>query len=353
MDLNRIFMKNASPTKVGGQAILEGLMMRGSRSIAVAIREPSGNIHLSIEPLKPTGKWKKIPIVRGVISFIDSLVTGTTVLMDGADVLEKLEAEQGTEVEEPGKFEKWLNDKFGEKAAWNVMLYASVVFAVAFSVGIFIILPTIVMNLLKRIGLSNVVLLNLCEGVLRMTMFICYVLLITKMPEIKRVFQYHGAEHKTIHCYENGLELTPENAQTFYTLHPRCGTSFLMFVMIISLLVFSLFGWPDLKTRLLTRLLGIPFIAGVSYEVLQFTGRHDSKFVQYMSLPGILLQKLTTAEPDLKQLEVAIAAMNAVLPSQNDPDINVDYWVGELMSDGSLVKNEEKTKELIEKRSKK
>ena len=184
-------------------------------------------------------------------------------------------------------------------------------------------------------------------------MFICYVLLITKMPEIKRVFQYHGAEHKTIHCYENGLELTPENAQTFYTLHPRCGTSFLMFVMIISLLVFSLFGWPDLKTRLLTRLIGIPFIAGISYEVLQFTGRHNNKFVQIMSMPGIMLQKLTTAEPDLKQLEVAIAAMNAVLPAHEDPNLPVEVWVGELLQDGSLVKNEQETQELIEKRKSK
>lgn len=350
MDLDRIFMKNASPTKVGGQAILEGLMMRGSRAMAVAIREPSGNIHLSIEPLKAPGKWKKIPIVRGVVSFVDSLVTGTTILTEGAEVLERLEEEQGKEIGEPGKFEQWVNKKFGEKAAWNVILYSSVVFALLFSVGIFVMLPTAVMNLLKGAGLSNVVILNLLEGVLRMAMFIVYVLLITKMPDIKRVFQYHGAEHKTIHCYENGLELTPENAQSFYTLHPRCGTSFLMFVMIISLLVFSLFGWPDLKTRLLTRLIGIPFIAGISYEVLQFTGRHNNRFVQILSMPGILLQKLTTSEPDLKQLEVAIAAMKAVLPSHEDADVPVEIWVGEVLADGSLVKNEEETVRLEEKR---
>ena len=349
MDLNRIFMKNACPTKVGGQAILEGLMMRGSRSIAVAIREPSGGIHLSIEPLKEPGAWKKIPIIRGIGSFVSSLVTGTSILMDGAEVLEKLEEEQGIETEEPGRFEKWLYDKVGEKKAFNIMMYISVVFAIVLAVGLFILLPTALINLLKTAGLKNVILLNLSEGILRICMFIIYVLAITKMPDIKRVFQYHGAEHKTIHCYENGLELTPENAQTFYTLHPRCGTSFLMFVMIISLLVFSFFGWPDLKTRILTRLLLIPLIAGISYEVLQFTGRHDNKFVQIMALPGIMLQKLTTAEPDLKQLEVAIAAMKAVLPSHENTDIPVEPWVGEILPDGTMVKSEEETAALIEK----
>ncbi len=350
MDLNRIFMKNASPTKVGGQAILEGLMMRGSRAIAVAIREPSGNIHLSVEPLKEPGKWKKIPIVRGVVSFVSSLVTGTSILMDGAEVLEKLEEEQGKEAEEPDKLEKWLNDKFGEKKAFSVMMYFSVVIAILMVVGLFILLPTAIMNLIKKAGVESILLLNLFEGLLRICMFIVYILLISKMPDIKRVFQYHGAEHKTIHCYENGLELTPENAQSFYTLHPRCGTSFLMFVMIISLLVFSFFGWPDLKTRIITRLLLIPVIAGISYEVLQFTGRHNNRCVQIMSMPGIMLQKLTTAEPDLKQLEVAIAAMNAVLPSHENPEIPVETWVGELLADGTLVKNEEETAALIEKR---
>ena len=352
MDLNRIFMKHACPTKVGGQAILEGLMMRGSRSIAVAIREPSGNIHLSIEPLKTSDKWKKIPIVRGVISFVSALVTGTSILMDGAEVLERLEEEQGKEAYEPDRFEAWLNKHFGEKKAFSVMMYISVAVALLLVVGLFILLPTAIMNLIKKAGVESVVLLNLFEGILRICMFIVYVLAISKMPDIKRVFQYHGAEHKTIHCYENGLELTPENAQTFYTLHPRCGTSFLMFVMIISLLVFSFFGWPDLKTRIITRLLLIPVIAGLSYEVLQFTGRHDGRFVQMMSMPGIMLQKLTTAEPDLKQLEVAIAAMKAVLPAHEDPSVPVETWVGEILSDGTLVKNEEETKALLEKRKK-
>lgn len=352
MDLNRIFMKNATPTKVGGQAILEGLMMRGSRAVAVAIREPSGDIHLSVEPVKAPGKWKKLPIIRGVVSFVDSLITGMGVLMDGAEVLEKLEEEQGR-YEEPDKLEQWLNDKFGKDKAFNIMIYASVVFAILLTVGFFILLPTALINLLRNIGLKSVLLLNLSEGILRILMFVLYIFFISKTEDIKRVFQYHGAEHKTIHCYENGLELTPENAQTFYTLHPRCGTSFMMFVMIISLLVFSFFGWPDLKTRILTRLICIPLIAGISYEVLQFTGRHDGKFVQIMSVPGILLQKLTTAEPTLDMLEVAIAAVEAVLPSHEDPSVVVEPWVGKVLKDGTKVKSEEETRELIEKRSKK
>ena len=352
MDLNRIFMKNASPTKVGGQAVMEGLMMRGSRAIAIAMRKPDGDIHLSVQPVAPKGKWAKIPVVRGVVSFIDSLATGTGILLYSADQLEKFETPDGKPLVEDDKLTLWLKKHFSEKTANNILLYSSVALALVLTVGLFIILPTFIMNLLKNAGMNSVVLLNLIEGVMRIVMFVIYVTVISKMEEIKTVFRYHGAEHKTIHCYENGLELTPENAQTFYTLHPRCGTSFLMFVMVISLLVFSLLGWPDLKTRIISRLLLIPVIAGLSYELLQFTGRHDGAFVKILSMPGILLQKLTTAEPDLKQLEVAIAAMNAVLPSQNDPDAVVEYWVGTLHADGSMEKDDAATAEFIESKKK-
>lgn len=353
MDLNRIFMKNASPTKVGGQAILEGLMMRGSRALAIAMRKPDGDIHLAVEPLKPAAAWKKVPIVRGVLSFISSLVTGTGILLYSADVLEKLESEAGQETEEPDKLELWLEKKFGKDKAFNALMYMSVVLSLIFVIGFFVLLPTVVMNLAKDAGLENVVLLNLIEGVLRIAMFVVYILLVRKMPDIRRTFEYHGAEHKTIHCYENGLELTPENAQSFYTLHPRCGTSFLMFVMVISLLVFSFLGWPNLLVRLVSRILLIPVVAGLSYELLQFTGRHNNACVKALSMPGIMLQKLTTAEPDLKQLEVAIAAMNAVLPSHEDPNVPVDYWVGTVKQDGSLVKDEAATEEYRKKKTEK
>jgi len=345
MDLNRIFMKNACPTKVGGQAILEGLMMRGSRSIAVAIRQPDGNIHLSVEPLKKPGAWKKIPIVRGVVSFVSSLVTGTSILMYGADVLEKLE--EAAEKKKADPSEEAAKDKKGSKDEGipKSAVLLSVLLALVLVVALFILLPTFILGLVRKAGVESVFLLNLLEGLIRIALFIGYIVFCRKVPDVRRTFEYHGAEHKTIHCYENGLPLTPENAQSFYTLHPRCGTSFMMFVMVIALLVFSLFGWPKLIVRVLTRLILIPVIAGLSYELLQFTGRHDSAFVKILSMPGILLQKLTTCEPSLDQLEVAIAAMNAVLPAHEDPDLPVDYWVGVQLPDGSLVKDEAETAE--------
>jgi uncharacterized protein YqhQ len=352
MDLNKIFMKNATPTKVGGQAILEGLMMRGSRALAIAVRQPDGAVHLTVEPLKPAGGWKKWPIIRGIVSFVSSLVLGTRILMYSADVLEGCETPEGGPVYEDDKLTLWMNEKFGKEKANAIMMYFSVVLAILLTVGVFIVLPTGVMNLLKGAGIRSAFLLNLIEGVLRICMFVVYVSAISRMPEIRRTFMYHGAEHKTIHCYENGLELTPSNAQQFYTLHPRCGTSFLMFVMVISLLVFSLLGWPNLAARIASRLLLIPVIAGLSYELLQFTGRHDGKCVRALSMPGILLQKLTTKEPTDDMVEVAIIAVKAVLPSHEDPSVPVEYWVGRVMPDGAYVKDEEETAKYVEERKK-
>jgi len=350
MDLNRIFIKNAKPTKIGGQAILEGIMMRGAKALAIAVRLPNGDIHLTVEPLKPSGKWKKIPVLRGVIAFISSLVMGTETLTYGAEVLEA--ADKDNPAYQKDKLDLWMEKHFGEKGGMAIAMVLSVILAIALVVGIFILLPTVVMDWIKGLGIESVIALNLIEGVLRIVMFTVYVWAISLMGDIKRVFMYHGAEHKTIHCYENGLELTPENAQTFYTLHPRCGTSFLVFVMIISLLVFSFFGWPTLWLRVLSRLALIPVIAGLSYEFLQFTGRHDGAFVKACSLPGISLQKLTTKEPTLDMLEVAIAATNAVLPSHENPELDVDYWVGVQKPDGTLVKNEAETQEYIKRKSK-
>ncbi len=350
MDLDRIFMKNACPTKVGGQAILEGLMMRGSRSVAIAIRQPDGNIHLTVEPLKAPGAWKKLPIVRGVVSFISSLVMGTSILMYGADVLEKLDPEPADR--HPERSEGSKAAKKGEGIPKGAVLM-SVALALVLVVALFILLPTFLLGLLKKAGVESVLLLNLLEGIIRICIFIAYILFCRRVPDVRRTFEYHGAEHKTIHCYENGLELIPQNAQTFYTLHPRCGTSFLMFVMVISLLVFSLFGWPGIVARIVTRLLLIPVIAGLSYELLQWTGRHNNACVKILSMPGIMLQKLTTCEPDLKELEVAIAAMNAVLPAHEDPNVPVDYWVGVQLADGTLVKNEAETAEYKASKEKK
>lgn len=317
MDLSKIFLKDACPTKVGGQAVLDGIMMKGEDRTAVAVRLPNQDIHIKTEKLKKPGAWVKIPILRGVGVFVSSLVTGMRTLMYSADVLESYDGPEAQEYEED-KLTMWLEKKFGEKGAWNVMMYASVVFAIIMTVGIFIILPTAAVNWLGHFT-SNEILLNLVEGILRIVLFIAYIAAISKMQEIKNVFRYHGAEHKCIHCFENGLDLTPKNCQDFYTLHPRCGTSFLMFVMVISLILFSLLGWPNLVWRITSRLLLIPVIAGLSYELLKWAGRSDNLVVKILSMPGLYLQKLTTAEPTDQHLEVAIAAMKAVMVEPETP----------------------------------
>ena len=325
MDMSKIFLKDACPTPVGGQAILEGVMMRGMERTAIAVRIPDGRIHIKTRKNGNVSKWMKVPIVRGVFSFITSLVEGMKTLTYSADVLEyydrKLKDDKtDAESEKMGKIESLLSERLSSQKLWNLMLAVSVIFALVFSVGIFVLLPTAAVGWIKAY-VSSPILLNLTEGILRIVMFLLYLSAISKMEDIKRVFQYHGAEHKTIHCFENNLELTPENAQTFYTLHPRCGTSFLMFVMIISLILFSLLGWPNLLWRLVSRIILIPVVAGTSYELLKWAGRSDNIVVRILSLPGLYLQKITTNEPDEKQLEVAIASLKAVMVDPEAPCI--------------------------------
>lgn len=317
MDLSKIFLKDACPTSVGGQAVMEGLMMKGPERTAVAIRLPNDRIHLRTTPNRRPSRLAKLPLLRGVYSFATAMIDGTKILLYAANVLEANMDDEG-ETEEPGRFEKWLGNKFGERAMWNIMIYFSVFIALVFSVGFFILLPTALVGWLKAFT-DNRFILSLCEGLVRLVLFIGYIWLISKTKDIKTVFQYHGAEHKTIHCFEKNLPLTPENAQSFYTLHPRCGTSFLMFVMIITILLFPLLGWPSLAMRVLSRIIVIPVIAGLSFELLKWAGRSDSVIVKILSMPGLYLQKLTTKEPTLKQLEVAIVAMEAVLVPPEAP----------------------------------
>lgn len=322
INYKKIFLKGAKPTCIGGQAVMEGIMMQGPDRKALAMRIPGEErIYLKTQKKPVPGKWTKIPLVRGCVSFFKSLVEGMSVLMDSADVLEKYAPEMA---EEPGKFEKWLNKKFGEKKAWNIMMVFALVFAIVITLVVFIIFPTVAVNWLKK-WIENEIALNIIEGVFRILLFVLYVLAIRRMKEIHTLFQYHGAEHKTIHCFENDKELTPENAQEFYTLHPRCGTSFLMFVLVISLLLFSLMGWPTLWLRIGSRILLLPIIAGISYELLKWAGRSDNIIVKILSWPGLMLQKLTTAEPTIEQLEVAIISLKAVLVDSNEEDR--ECWV--------------------------
>ena len=315
MDLKKIFLKDACPTKMGGQAVMEGIMMKGEEKTALAVRLPDDSIRIKTDKTKTYGKWMKIPLVRGVVAFADSLIYGTKTLMTSAQMLEEADDEEY----EASRFEAWMEKKFGSKGLWNFMVYSSVIIALAFTVGVFIILPTGAVNLMKHVT-HSVFWLNFVEGVLRIALFVAYVWLVSYMPDIRRVFQYHGAEHKTIHCFENGLELTPENCRQFPTLHPRCGTSFLMFVFIIAFALHFLLGWPNLALRIVTRLLLLPVIAGLSYELLKWAGRSDNIVVKILSLPGLYLQKITTKEPDDSMLEVAIAAVNACMDGEPPGD---------------------------------
>ena len=336
MDLKRIFLKDACPTSIGGQAIMEGIMMRGPKRTAIAIRLPNGKIHMKTQPTDMPPKWAQIPLVRGVVNFVVSLISGTKVLMYSADVLEANYPEDY----EKDKFDIWVEEKLGKEKAWNILLALSVVLALAFSIVIFMLMPSAVVGWCEAFT-NNIIVLNLIEGVVRMLIFILYIWLIAKMEDIKRVFQYHGAEHKTIHCFENGLELTPENAQSFYTLHPRCGTSFMMFVLIIAIIVHVFMGWPNVWMRVGMRLAALPLIAGISYELLKWAGRSNNPIVEFLSLPGIYLQKLTTKTPDFEQLEVAIAAMKAVLPLESEEEeANTPYFVGMCDLNGKPVEGE-------------
>lgn len=304
-------------TSIGGQAVMEGVMMRGPKEIATAVRKSNGEIIIDkkeVSSVFTKYKFLKIPILRGVISFFESMITGVKCLMFSA---EQVDLEDGEDYK-PSKFEQWLDDKFGDKVK-DIVIYFSVFVSLIFSVGLFILLPTVLVGWLKKFIVSAPV-LSFCEGGVRIVIFLAYLFLVSRMKDIQRVFEYHGAEHKTIAAYEHGEELTPENARKYSRLHPRCGTSFLLIVMIISIIFFSFLKWETVWQRMLYRLLLLPVVAGVSYEIIKFAGRSDSKLVKWLTSPGLALQLLTTREPDDSQLEVAIAALKSVLTGNKDDD---------------------------------
>lgn len=307
-------------TSIGGQAVIEGVMMRGPQKIATAVRKPDGEIVVDCNPIGKIrqNKFFKLPIVRGCVGFFDSMIIGIKALMYSAKFFEV--DDDGNQIEEePGKFEAWLEKKLGSEKAMNAVIYFSVCLSLLFSIGLFIILPTVIIGFLKDI-LKNHILLTLAEGVVRIGIFLLYLSLVAHMKDIKRVFMYHGAEHKTIHCYEHGEELTVENVRKHTRLHPRCGTSFLLIVMVISIIVFSFISWNNPVTRLLLRLALLPVVAGLSYEIIKFAGRHENRLTAIISAPGMWLQYITTNEPDDSQIEVAIASLKAVIPENRDED---------------------------------
>ena len=306
--------KEVKKTNIGGQALIEGIMMKGPKAVATAVRTPEGEIVLRKKTIKPIFKHKffKLPIIRGSFVLIDSLVNGVNELMYSAEFY--------GEGYEEDKLDKFLKRIFKDKAD-TAIIYASVIIALFFTVGLFILAPTFITNLAKSF-VNNTFALNLIEGVIRVGFFVLYVGLISRLEDIKRVFMYHGAEHKTIYCYEYGEELIVENVRKYSTLHPRCGTSFMINVMLISIIVFSFFGWPNPIARFLIRIATLPLIAGLSYELNKYVGGCEGEniFTKIITYPGFLIQKITTKEPDDSMIEVAIAAMKEVIPENGEDD---------------------------------
>lgn len=306
----------AKKTSIGGMALLEGIMMIGPEKKAVAVRKPDGEIDLTTEKLSHNKKIRKIPLVRGVYGLFAQMVHGIKALMHAAKFVDLEEEGEGEEPAEPSRFEKWMERKFGDKS-FDVIIYFSVVLAIFFAVGLFILLPNLLASLFDT---GSVILNNLIEGVLRVAIFLGYIILVSRMKDIKRVWMYHGAEHKTISCYEHDEELIVENVRKYTTKHKRCGTSFLFIVLIVSVLVFSFTGWNSIWVNILARLLLIPVVAGIAYEIIKFAGASDGRLSKILSAPGLFFQNFTTKEPTDDMLEVAIEAFKAVIPEEKGSD---------------------------------
>lgn len=294
----------AIKTSVGGQALLEGIMMKGPFKSAMAVRKPNGEIDLSVWDTKKLTGIRKVPFIRGTFNFIDTLIQGYDCLMKSAEI-------SGQE-EEPDKFELWLNKTFG-KAAGAVFGTVVTVLAAVIAIGLFFGVPALIGGFVGNY-VENKVVLSVVEGVIKIAMFLAYIIGVSKMSDIHRTFMYHGAEHKTIFCYEQGLELTVENVRKQKRFHPRCGTSFLLIVLVVSVLVSSVITWENMFIRIALKLLMLPITVGISYEIIKFAGRHDNWLTKIISAPGLWFQNFTTQEPDDSMIEIAIAAVKPVLP---------------------------------------
>ncbi|MDI3481508.1 MAG: hypothetical protein PWQ97_1163 [Tepidanaerobacteraceae bacterium] len=283
-------MKPVKPS-IGGQAVIEGVMMRGPKYTAIAVRKNDEIIIKKEENRSLSDKYKflKLPILRGMLSLVEMLIIGIQALSYSASIVGDEE----------------------EKLSSRDVAFA-LLFAIGFAVLLFIIIPTAAVKIIGG-NVESPFWLNMIEGVLRIFIFFAYLFIITSMKDVRRVFEYHGAEHKAVHCYEHDEKLTCENAAKYTTLHPRCGTSFLMMVMIVSILLFSLLGWPSIAVRIISRIILLPLVAGVSYEFIRLAGKSSSPVVSIINKPGIWLQKLTTREPDESQIEVALEALKSVL----------------------------------------
>ena len=318
-------------TMIGGQALIEGIMMRGPEKDAIVCRTKDGlTMEVSDRKLPKEGSLLKLPFIRGVVNFFDSQVTGVKALLRSADLSPEEDWDS-----EPSKLDLWLEKKLGSEKFQSFLIYSAAVLGMLMSIGLFFLLPMIVGGFFDGV-VRSMVGINLIEGLVRMAIFMAYMILISRMGEMKRLFAYHGAEHKTIRCYEARLPLTVENVRIQTRMHPRCGTSFLLVVMILSILVFSVASSallsvaPGLEAlrgsfgyRLIMiafKLLMLPVVVSIAYEINRWVGKTDNAFTRILTAPGLWMQNFTTNEPDDDMIEVAIAAVNAVLPEQEGAD---------------------------------
>lgn len=321
----------ARKTSVGGQAVIEGVMMRGEKGIATAVRLEDGSIEVKVDKVVPYSKRNKIfglPVIRGAVSLFESLKVGIENLNYSASFFE--------EEQEETKFDKWLKKVFKDKSN-DVIMAIALIFSLGFSVLLFFLLPTFLSNLLYKLNLSRIT-VNIVEGLLRVVIFLGYIYAVGKLEDIKRVFQYHGAEHKTIFCYENEKELTPENAAKFKRFHPRCGTNFMFIVMIVSIALFTMIEFQSIWFKLLYRILLLPLVAGLSYELIKWMGKSEGRFSAIMAYPGLKLQELTTMEPDTSQLQVAIVALKAAEGMDYFREVKISkggMTIGDLLNKGN------------------
>ena len=318
-------------TMIGGQALIEGIMMRGPEKDAIVVKTSEGlKVEVSPRKIAPKGSFLTWPLIRGAVNFFDSQVTGVKALMRSAEL-----SPEGYEEEQPSKFDQWLEKKLGNEKFQSVVIGIAVAMGLGMTIGLFFLLPMVVGSFFDGFVKSTLA-LNLIEGLVRIVIFVAYILLVSRMEEMKRVFAYHGAEHKTIRCYEAGLPLTVENVRKQTRLHPRCGTSFLLVVMILSILVFSIASSgllsviPALEAMrgtnvyrlimIVFKLMLLPVVVAFSYEVNRWVGRHDNALTRFMTYPGMWFQNFTTNEPDDSMIEVGIAAVQAVLPEEEGAD---------------------------------
>ncbi len=303
-------------TLIGGQALIEGILMRGPDKQAIVVRSKDGLVK-KVDDLKLSHRspLTRVPFIRGIFTFGSSMVNGVRALLFSAEYFPEEEGEAA----EPSKFEKWIERRFGSEKLEQFLIYSAVVLGIAFSVGLFILLPTLLTGLIPGLR-EHLLARNVCEGLLKILLFLGYMILISRMKDMRRLFAYHGAEHKTIRCYEARLPLTVENVRPMTRFHPRCGTSFLLVVICISILCGAFIRVSNTLARMGLHLLMLPVIVAISYEINRFAGRHDNWFTRLLTKPGMAMQRFTTNEPDDSMIEVAIEAMEAVIPEEEGAD---------------------------------